>query len=442
MTGSGAMGPDARLLQMAERVLGAAPPQAARLIARESFLDSAACIRAGWSSPQRRAVSQMLQLSENKGASGLALLWGTAAHALDFDDFEEPGSTHPSAVLVPAILAMTARRTVTLGQMESAYVAGYEVILALGLALGYGHYIAGWHATSTLAGIGAAAAVAYLLELTVDQTASALSLAMTQAAGMKAQFGTDAKALHAGLAARNAVDSACSAASGIGAALEVYEAKDGFAALYAPRNAPGWPENPPCITDYPPFRKLSPSCGYTLRAIDAALQIAEQPGFDAAKIRAVQIDIAQPYHQVARFTQPADPHEARFSVTWCVACALQDGHIDPLHFSDKGLKRSDISALEARVTAIPYPLAPGLGDVSPQAPEKVSVILMDGTRFVSECAVQRGAPGKPLSRDDLLAKLGQCGFPAPKARAFLAFPGVAHFSAAQLLPAKICGPTV
>lgn len=435
MSRSGSAEVTGALDSIAARVCAVDPGQAARDLADQSILDTAACIMAGWQTPQRRAVSAMLERSGNRGAGARALLLGTAAHALDYDDFEQPGSTHPSAVLVPAILAVAASEEVTRAGAEAAYVAGYEVILSLGLALGYGHYMAGWHATGTLGLIGAAGTAAHLLGLDRAATVTALSLAMTKAAGLKVQFGADAKAAHAGLAARGGVDAAYLAAAGLGAAPDAFDAPKGFAALYAPGPASA----PPLasILDHPPYRKLSPACGYTLRAIEAACEITQQPGFAAAAIEAVEIEIAEPYHDVAGNAAPATGHEARFSVTWCVACALTDGQVGLGHFTDQALSRPDLRALERRIRVQRYALPDGAGDVSPEAPERVTVQLMDGRTHHAACAVQKGGPGRPLDPADLMAKLADCGMTRAVADSFLAHPGTSGFSGAQILPPDI-----
>ncbi len=67
----------------------------------------------------------------------------------------------------------------------------------LGLAVGSQHYTLGFHNTATLGTIAAAAACARLVHATERQTAVILGIAATQSAGLRAQFGSDVKPLHA-----------------------------------------------------------------------------------------------------------------------------------------------------------------------------------------------------------------------------------------------------
>ena len=117
-------------------------------------------------------------------APAAALANGVAAHVWDLDDWEEPGNTHPTAVILPALLAAAAAeheegRPVTGGQMLTAYAVGIEIIMRLGEAISMSHYARGFHSTATLGTIGAAAAVARLLGLDPERAGHALGLSVS-----------------------------------------------------------------------------------------------------------------------------------------------------------------------------------------------------------------------------------------------------------------------
>jgi len=418
-----AAGREARLAivdTLACMIAGAGEPQTLRALA---------AVRAGAMSGPSRAVVADLALPE----AAAALLNGTAAHALDFDDYEIPGSTHPSAPILGALLALAEARPVTLDQVTRAYAAGYEAICRLGEALGYGHYERGWHATSTLGPIGAAAAAAHLMALGADRIAAAMSLAASMAAGLKLQFGTDAKALHAGLAARAGVEAAMLAGAGATAASGVIEGRHGFLALYGAAESPGFGTvlpaigRPVALVQYPILRKPWPSCAYTHRAIEAALALAGQPGFDPARVAEAELRIAEPYLRVAGFTDPRNPNEARFSARYCVAAALAEGEITPASFGPDAIARPAVRAMLARVRLAPYPLAPGLGDMSPAAPDRLVLRLADGSGLAETVAEVTGGPARPLGTAAILAKFSSCGGAPAAAEAILAAPGTAPF---------------
>ncbi|MGI9407782.1 MAG: MmgE/PrpD family protein, partial [Hyphomicrobiaceae bacterium] len=172
-----------------------------RTTIRHALIDTLGCILAGAREPVAR---QTLETARNWGA-GEAPVYGTgvhlpapwaamvnatAAHALEFDDWEVPGNTHPSAVLIPALLAAAAsgEHTVSGADIVDAYAMGFEVIARIGEAVNFEHYNDGFHSTATLGAIGAAGGVTRLMKLDAETTANALALSVSQAIGYACQF--------------------------------------------------------------------------------------------------------------------------------------------------------------------------------------------------------------------------------------------------------------
>ena len=410
------------LAEIGAQVRARKPDAGARAEARLAILDTLACIRAG--------MTHAGPVTTVAGAdpAGRALVLGTAAHAIDFDDYEDLGSTHPSAAIVGALMALAEGGRVTLSAMEAAWIAGYETILCVGKALGYGHYLAGWHSSGTLGGIGAAAACAHLLDLDEERVADALSIAMTRAAGMKAQFGTPVKALHCGMAARAGVEAALLAKAGLRAGQDV---ADAFLALYGDPASPGWGAALPLptVAAHPPYRKPWPSCAYTHRIAEAAERIAHAPGFEAVRVARGEVRMAAPYLAVAGVARPANADEARFASVFCAATMLLDRALLPCSFGDEQRARPGIVSLMARIETLPYPLPEGAGDMSADAPDTLSVVLDDGAILTETVAHPRGGPRSPLCRDAIVRKFRDCGGAQDAARAFLASPADAPFAA-------------
>ena len=280
--------------------------------ARLALLDTLACIIAGAGEHQAKAAYAAMLAAEAKGPvrtvagpEGLslpaaALVTGAAAHALDYDDYESVGATHPSVPIPAALLPLAALRGSTLNDVLEAFVVGYEALVRVSQPLGYPHYAAGWHSTSSIGPFAAAAATARLLRLAPGPSAHALGLAASMAAGLKAQFGSDTKAIHAGLAARAGLEAALLAQAGITAKPGLFEAPYGFMACYGAPGSPGHEgrfvlpggSDTPAIVHHPILRKPWPSCAYTHRPIGAALTLARQvrPG----EIRAGRISLPEP----------------------------------------------------------------------------------------------------------------------------------------------------
>ena len=74
-----------------------------------------------------------------------ALINGTAAHALDYDDCSDTLGGHPSAPILPALFALAETRAVDGRAFIAAYVAGWEAETRIARGINFHHYEKGWH---------------------------------------------------------------------------------------------------------------------------------------------------------------------------------------------------------------------------------------------------------------------------------------------------------
>src|SRR5690606_38998749 len=176
--------------------IGVAIPGAAEAATRKVF----STVRS-WGEGPCTVIGSDVRLA----APWAALVNGTAAHALDFDDNFDPAKAHASAVLVPAILPLAEQEDTSGPASLEASLAGLPILRRLGQGLNPPPRTRGWHATATVAAGGGAAACAPLLRLGARETAFALSISTSRAGGFMSQFGTSTKPLHAGLAAKAGV---------------------------------------------------------------------------------------------------------------------------------------------------------------------------------------------------------------------------------------------
>jgi 2-methylcitrate dehydratase PrpD len=161
-------------------------------------------------------------------ALNAALVNGTSAHAMDFDDVNLALGGHPSAPLVPALFALAEITEASDRDVITSFVTGFETTTRIARGVNYHHYEKGWHPTVTLGIFGVAAACAHLLKLSDAQTATALSISASFASGVKANFGTMTKRLHVGHCARNGLFAALLAQENFTASSEAFEDKQGF----------------------------------------------------------------------------------------------------------------------------------------------------------------------------------------------------------------------
>src|SRR5215475_2111214 len=167
-------------------------------------------------------------------AHDTALVNGTAAHALDYDDVTWGLIGHPSVSLVPATFALGELIDASGRDVLHSYMVGFEVMAKLGRTTQPRHSLdGGWHATGSIGAFGATAACCKLLGLDADQTARALGIVYSMTSGNVSNFGTMCKPMHAGLAARNAVQAAMWAKAGFTSLPHPFDGPRSFHEVYS-----------------------------------------------------------------------------------------------------------------------------------------------------------------------------------------------------------------
>jgi 2-methylcitrate dehydratase PrpD len=234
----------------------------------------------------------------------------------------------------------------------AGYIVGLEAMARLGLSLGTKHYENGFHATATLGTIGAAAAVAHVLQYSVEETAVALGLAATHSSGLRLQFGHDAKPYHAGMAARSGLLSARLAKAGLGGARDFLDNPIGFFSAFAFGE-----ERPQAVGENwgSPWQIVSP--GLTLKAFPCCtashpvamigLQL-HQEGLRAQAVESVVFTFPPGGDAALVVTNPTTGIDARFSPEYVFAAALIDGGLRIDHFGETPV-REDLMAVAHRV---------------------------------------------------------------------------------------------
>jgi 2-methylcitrate dehydratase PrpD len=403
-------------------VSAATPPSAARRAAARALLDTVGVTLAGAAEPAARTVQGVVR--QNGGgpcgvlgtdlrasAADAALANGTAAHALDYDDMCFVSLAHPSAPLVAAALATGEADGVSGRDLLDAYIVGFEVEGRLGRAMNPRHYQRGWHCTSTLGTIGAAAAASRLLRLDVGATDHALAIAASEASGLKDNFGSMVKPLHAGLAARNGVLAALLAQAGMTASAAAIAGPQGFLAAmdsehpslepFAADLGDRWE-----IVDTGITVKLYPSCAGTHPTLDALLELKRREQFDVEQIEAIEIGVDPIVPTILLYDRPSSGLEGKFSMPFCAAAAMVHGRVGIDTFGASALRDHDILALQARVT---MEIDPTLDASAPSLTQAhVTVRLTDGRVLTASANGARGHPEQPASAEELATKFTSC----------------------------------
>jgi len=344
--------------------IGGADEPATRLVREVALAEGA--------TPVASAVGPGKRFSPRQAA----LLNGVAGHALDYDDVNLAMHVHPTAAILPGLLALAEAELLSGRAVIEAFVAGYEAAGMIGTLISASHYARGFHATGTIGAFGAAAACAHLLGLDEEATARAYGLAGSQAAGLKAQFGTMAKPLHAGRAAEAGVTAALWARAGMSARTDILEHPRGFAATQSdglPAEGLRWAGY---ALDQNLFKHHAACFGThgTLEAIGAL----RRQGLAPADVRGIRLKVDAGADAMCNIAAPTTGLEAKFSLRFNAALALCGADTsDVAAYVDAAVGRADLEAIRA-ITSVDLAPAGWPEDVT-----EVTVETLDGRTLIA-----------------------------------------------------------
>ncbi len=341
-------------------------PEAVRHEGARSLLNWVGCaVGASRHETVKRALSALYDLSGPRDASILgrrervdifqaALLNGATSHTFDFDDTHLKTVIHPSGPVLSAILALAERQPVSGRDFLHAFILGVEAECRIGNSVFPNHYDAGWHITATAGVFGAAAAAGHLLKLSEQQMVWALGTAATQACGIRETFGTMAKPLHPGIAARNGLLAALLSKKNLTSAEQGIEGRRGFGAILSTRF------DPSAITDglgstweistnsYKPY-----ACGVVIHpAIDGCIQLRNEYKLKLDEIASIQLKVHPLVLELTGRRAPLTGLEGKFSVYHSCAAAILLGEGGEAAYSDAIVRSPAVIRLRDQVKAV------------------------------------------------------------------------------------------
>lgn len=309
-------------------------PADVREAARRCVLDWVGVALAGSPDP---LIGILIGAAQDEGGNGVcslvghrekvspmqaAMINGAAGHVLDYDDVNTGMTGHPTAAVLPAVLALAEARNASGAEIIAAFVAGYETAARVGQLVAPGHYARGYHNTCSVGVVAAAAACARLLQLDLDAASRALGIAATQASGLKSQFGTQCKPFHAGVAGHNGMRAALLAARGMESRTDMLERRGGFAATLSPDfNPDAALANPDRYFVRENLFKYHAACYGTHSAIESIRKLRAD-GLVPGAVRQATVRVAQSADAMCNIQNPRSGLEAKFSLRFMTAAAL------------------------------------------------------------------------------------------------------------------------
>lgn len=406
-------------------------PAEAIEIAKKDILDTLGVAIAGCSEPGGKELMTLVEEWGGKEESTVigfgkkmpaplaALVNGTTAHALDYDDVIL-STGHVGVIVIPSAFAVAERKGKVNGKdLITAVILGIDVMCRLGeaskpLALG-----PGWLYTPLYGVFGATAAAGKLLELDEEQMVNAFGIAYSQAAGNRQPIvdGALSKRMQAGLAARAGVFSALAASKGITGAKNCFEGKFGLFKVYHR----GEYSRETLLRDlgkYFPIVNLGfkrfPACTATETALGATLELVEEHNISPDDVEQIYVHVGEYSRNVCEPLEvkqnPRGTVDAQFSIPWAVATALSKRTFKIEDTSSEAINDPIILNLARKVIPV---VDVEVKDII--FPSIVEIKMKDSdTVYTMRQDIHIGHPERPLSWEELINKFKDCAMHGTK----------------------------
>ena len=333
-----------------------------------------------------------------KNVSQAAMINGTASHALDYDDTLVSFFGHPSVTLFPSLLALSEWQDKSGQDFLTAYLVGLQAGATIGVCASLDHYMAGWHATSTLGHMASAAGCARLLGLDKTQVTYALGIAATQSSGLKRVFGTMCKPYHAGKSAQAGLMAALLAKNDFTSAEDILEGPQGFfEVLKGSVNEDvlallglGWD-----VKNI--SQKYHASCHATHSSLEAAMTLVQEKNIPVSEIEQITVYSSRLALDAAGKKTPSSGLEGKFSISYCVANALCTGITGNQAFTDEKVKAPDVCALMEKVELVLDPDKTALE-------ARVVIKTKDGSEYEGFSDILQEIPPLEIKKDRVARK--------------------------------------
>lgn len=351
-------------------------------------------------------------------AANAALVNGTLAHAMDFDDTHNESVMHPSAPSVAAALAGAEACGADGRELIVAIAIGNELGCRFGLISPGAFHGVGIHPTSALGMPAATAAVGRLWRLTAEETVCAFGISASQASGVLEAYadGTWSKTLHPGWAAHAAIVACRLAQAGFTGPASAFEGRYGLYRALLPADtkfdfAAGTRDLGSIWVAPQTAFKLYP-CAHSIHAfVEGALDLRRRHAIDPARISAIELDV--PAEFAGQISEPRDAKiaprtstHARASLFYAVAAAIVDGALGNAHYEGREFERPDVLAMARRAIAKTVPTGDAI-----RFSGGVRIRLVDGTMHETFVAEADGTGSRLLDETRVLAKFMACASP-------------------------------
>jgi 2-methylcitrate dehydratase PrpD len=407
-----------------------APPTAIKKKAVDHVIDGIAVMLAGSRTECVKTLGTFIREKGSTPSSTLigfnhkshpadaALVNGTSGHADDYDDTQLSSSpdriygllTHPTVPVIAAALAIGETLDCSGRELLEAFIAGFEVECKLAEAIKPEHYTRGFHTTGTIGAFGAAAASSRLLGLEEDEVRYALGMTASMSSGIRVNFGTMTKPLHAGMAASNGVVACTLAKKGYTADREALDGRWGFMNVLGqgadPEKLVGKLGKPYTLLDPGASIKMYPCGSLGQPSMDTLLEIVVEENLTPEDVQEIRLRAGPNILEPLRYTSPVNGLQAKFSLQFGLASILAKRRAGLREYTTEVVNSQDVRKVMAKVKTL---LDPEVARMGTEKMRSIVEVELHGGRVIRRVAdTARGTPEKPLTKGELDAKFQEC----------------------------------
>lgn len=336
-----------------------------------------------------------------------ALINGMNSHVIELDDGHRQGALHVGGTVFSALLAVSEKEMLSSEDFLYGAVIGYEVTIRLACAIQPGNKLRGYHATGTCGTVGATMAIAAALNFDEEQMKSALSAAVTCAAGVleMQEDNADYKPLNVGRAAMDAVAAAYLGRARFIPPFDAIGGKRGFLKVMTDdpkmQYVTEFNESTP-LSIMQIYMKTYAACRHTHPAIEAALTLRKKYNIHSTDIASIEVEAYKLAVAGHDHTDILGISSAKMSLPFSVALALSKGGAGMRDYNEDNVNDDNILALTKKITVIENE------ELSALVPQKrasiIHINLQDGQTLTHRVDYPKGEPENPLSDNEIEEK--------------------------------------
>ena len=404
--------------------------------AKRCLIDGFAVILAGSTVEGSEIVRQYVRsISKESGAASIlgrermkvpalhaALANGASGHAMDFDDTQLSTTpdrtygllTHPTVPALASALAMAEERQASGVAFLEAFLTGFEVECKVAEAIDPEHYRRGFHSTATAGTFAGAAGTARLLGFDATHTAHAIGIAASLAAGLRVNFGSMTKPLHAGRAAENGITAAMLAAGGFTAGDDGLDGRWGYFQVLGggaePHRLIGALGRPHSIVNPGVSVKPYPCGSLSHPSMDAMLKLVTDHNIQPDQIKAIRLRAGSNILEPLRYQTAKTELEAKFCVPFLLGVIALRRKAGIQEFTDEFVSSAPIQQMMTKVSTVFDAKIEAMG--FDKIRSIVEVDLLDGRTLTQPSDERyRGSPAWPFTITELRERFADCASP-------------------------------